>query len=57
MLGSSLHIGYFAQAHEGLDPEKTLLQEIDSVMPHWLPGQIRDYLGKYLFSGDDVHKK
>jgi ATP-binding cassette, subfamily F, member 3 len=26
-------------------------------MPHWLPGQIRDYLGKYLFSGDDVYKK
>jgi ATP-binding cassette, subfamily F, member 3 len=57
VLGSSLHIGYFAQAHEGLDPEKTLLQEIDLVMPNWLPGQIRDYLGKYLFSGDDVYKK
>ncbi|MCC6985821.1 MAG: ABC-F family ATP-binding cassette domain-containing protein [Anaerolineales bacterium] len=57
ILGSSLHIGYFAQAHEGLDPEKTLLQEIDSVMPNWLPGQIRDYLGKSLFSGDDVYKK
>ena len=57
VLGSSLHIGYFAQAHEGLDPEKTLLQEIDSIMPNWLPGQIRDYLGKYLFSGDDVYKK
>ncbi|HNC09737.1 MAG TPA: ATP-binding cassette domain-containing protein, partial [Anaerolineales bacterium] len=27
------------------------------VMPNWLPGQIRDYLGKYLFSGDDVYKK
>jgi ATP-binding cassette subfamily F protein 3 len=57
ILGASLHIGYFAQAHEGLDPEKTLLQEIDSVMPNWQPGQIRDYLGKYLFSGDDVYKK
>jgi len=57
MLGASLQIGYFAQAHEGLDPNKTLLQEIDSVMPNWLPGQIRDYLGKYLFSGDDVYKK
>lgn len=56
-LGSSLQIGYFAQAHEGLDPNRTVLQEIDSVMPHWLPGQIRDYLGKYLFSGDDVYKK
>ncbi|MFN3491360.1 MAG: ATP-binding cassette domain-containing protein, partial [Anaerolineales bacterium] len=57
ILGSSLHIGYFAQAHEGLDPNKTLLEEIDSVTPNWLPGQIRDYLGKYLFSGEDVYKK
>ncbi len=56
-LGASLKIGYFAQAHEGLNPENTLLQEIDALMPHWLPGQIRDYLGKYLFSGDDVYKK
>jgi ATP-binding cassette, subfamily F, member 3 len=57
ILGASLKIGYFAQAHEGLDPQKTLIQEIDSVMPHWLPGQIRDYLGKYLFSGEDVYKQ
>jgi ATP-binding cassette subfamily F protein 3 len=57
ILGASLKIGYFAQAHEGLNPENTLMQEIDSIMPHWLPGQIRDYLGKYLFSGDDVYKK
>ena len=56
-LGASLHIGYFAQAHEGLNPENTLIDEIDAIMPNWLPGQIRDYLGKYLFSGDDVFKK
>ena len=56
-LGASLKFGYFAQAHEGLNPENTLFQEIDLVMPHWLPGQIREYLGKYLFSGDDVFKK
>jgi ATP-binding cassette subfamily F protein 3 len=56
-LGASLKIGYFAQAHEGLNPENTLIQEIDSVMPNWLPGQIREYLGKYLFSGDEAFKK
>jgi ATP-binding cassette, subfamily F, member 3 len=56
-LGASLKIGYFAQAHEGLNPENTLIQEIDSVMPGWLPGQIREYLGKYLFSGDEAFKK
>ncbi len=57
ILGSSLQIGYFAQAHEGLDPNKTVMEEIDAIMPNWLPGQIRDYLGKYLFSGDDAYKK
>jgi ATP-binding cassette subfamily F protein 3 len=57
ILGASLQIGYFAQAHEGLEPNRTVMEEIDSVMPNWLPGQIRDYLGKYLFSGDDVFKK
>jgi ATP-binding cassette subfamily F protein 3 len=56
-LGASLKIGYFAQAHEGLNPENTLIQEIDSLMPNWLPGQIREYLGKYLFSGDEAFKK
>ena len=56
-LGASLKIGYFAQAHEGLNPEFTLFQEIDSIMPQWLPGKIREYLGKYLFSGDDAFKK
>jgi ATP-binding cassette, subfamily F, member 3 len=56
ILGASLHIGYFAQAHEGLDPDKTVLDEILAVSP-MLPHQARDYLGKYLFSGDDAFKK
>ncbi len=57
VLGDSLRIGYFAQAHEGLDPGRTLMEEIESVAPAMLPGQIRDYLGKFLFSGDDVFKR
>ena len=56
ILGASLQIGYFAQAHEGLGLGRTLLEEIESVAPHWLAGQIRDYLGKFLFSGEDVYK-
>jgi ATP-binding cassette subfamily F protein 3 len=57
ILGASLHVGYFAQAHEGLDPEKTVLDEILAQSPGMLPYQGRDYLGKYLFSGDDAFKK
>ncbi len=56
-LGSNLKIGYFAQAHEDLDPEADLMDEINKVAPNMLPAQIRDYLAKYLFSGDDVFKK
>ncbi|HSV86780.1 MAG TPA: ABC-F family ATP-binding cassette domain-containing protein, partial [Levilinea sp.] len=57
LLGASLQIGYFAQAHEGLNPEHTLMQEIDAIAPKMLPGEVRDYLAKFLFTGDDVFKQ
>lgn len=57
ILGASLEIGYFAQAHEGLDEKRTLMEEIESVAPHLLPGEVRSYLGRFLFSGDDAFKK
>jgi ATP-binding cassette subfamily F protein 3 len=57
VLGASLHIGYFAQAHEGLNPENTLVEEIESVAPNMLLAEIRDYLARYLFTGDEVFKK
>jgi ATP-binding cassette subfamily F protein 3 len=55
-LGASLDIGYFAQAHEDLDPQKTLIQEIDFVAPNMLVAEIRSYLARYLFTGEDVFK-
>ncbi|MCC6905429.1 MAG: ABC-F family ATP-binding cassette domain-containing protein [Anaerolineae bacterium] len=54
-LGSAVEIGYFAQAHEGLHDTKTVLDEIMEGT-QLLPAEARDYLGKYLFSGDDVYK-
>jgi ATP-binding cassette subfamily F protein 3 len=57
LLGASLHIGYFAQAHEGLNPNKTLIEEIQTAAPNMLPADARQYLGKFLFSGDDAFKK
>jgi ATP-binding cassette, subfamily F, member 3 len=56
-LGASLNLGYFAQAHEDLRPERTLVEEIDAVAPHMQLGEVRDYLGKFLFSGEEVFKK
>jgi ATP-binding cassette subfamily F protein 3 len=55
-LGASLKVGYFAQAHEGLHPDWILMQEISAVAPNMLPAQIRDYLARFLFTGDDVFK-
>ena len=56
-LGANLDIGYFAQAHEGLNPDNVLIQEIESVAPHMLVDEIRSYLARYLFTGEDVFKK
>ena len=56
-LGASLTIGYFAQAHEGLNAERTLMEEIEQVMPGFLPADTRNYLARYLFTDDDVFRK
>ena len=56
VLGASLQIGYFAQAHEGLHPDWNLVDEIQAAAPAMRPGEIRSYLAKFLFSGDDAFK-
>jgi ATP-binding cassette subfamily F protein 3 len=54
-LGASLRIGYFSQVHSELDPDKTVVDEILDVKD--LPlGEARSFLGRFLFSGDDVFK-
>ncbi|OGO26944.1 MAG: hypothetical protein A2Z16_00550 [Chloroflexi bacterium RBG_16_54_18] len=57
ILGASLNIAYFAQAHEGLIPELTLMDEIQQAAPQLLPAEIRNYLARYMFTGEEVYKK
>lgn len=57
ILGASLNIGYFAQAHEDLQPERTLVDEIESVAPNMLLAVTRNYLARYLFTGEDVFRR
>lgn len=54
-IGAAVKIGYFAQAHELLNPKNSILDEVLSVKEMGL-GQARDYLGQFLFSGDDVFR-
>lgn len=56
-LGHKIQIGYYAQNQtDFLDPERTILQTIeDAAIGDSL--KIRDILGSFLFSNDDVDKK
>ena len=49
-------MGYFAQAHEALNPEQTVLDAVLDRHP-LTPGDARDHLAQYLFRGDDVWKR
>jgi len=55
-MGANLKVGYFAQAHEKLNPKATLMDEISAAAPQILPAEIRSYLARFLFTGDDVFK-
>ena len=54
--GHGLKIGYYAQEHETLDPERTVLQNMRSAAPDLDDIEVRRVLGSFLFSGDDVDK-
>ncbi len=53
--GASVEVGYLAQAQAGLDPDETVLDSILDVRN--LPlAQARNFLGQFLFRGDDVFR-
>ncbi len=56
--GHNLHLAYFAQDQaKVLDPGRTVLEEITAAAPFEMVPRVRDILGSFLFSGDDVQKK
>lgn len=55
--GTNLKIGYMDQHGEELNPQNTVLEEIERIRPDLLHGQIRSKLGAFLFHGEDVFKK
>ena len=54
--GHGLKIGYFAQEHETLDVNKTVLQNMQEAAPQLPDTDARKVLGSFLFTGDDVNK-
>jgi ATP-binding cassette, subfamily F, member 3 len=56
--GANVQIGYFSQLSlDVLNVEKTLQEEIHDRIPVASIGYVRNLLGAFLFSDDDVHKK
>lgn len=54
--GFGVKIGYYAQEHENLDVERSVLQNMVSAAPHITEMEARRVLGSFLFTGDDVLK-
>ena len=56
-VGPTLKFGYYTQELEGLNPTNEIIDEIWELRPQQTQGEIRSFLGKFLFSGDDVFKQ
>jgi ATP-binding cassette subfamily F protein 3 len=57
-LGHNVAIGYYAQNQSDvLDPTMTLLQTMEQSSPPEMRTRLRNILGAFMFSGEDVDKK
>ncbi|MBN2645865.1 MAG: ABC-F family ATP-binding cassette domain-containing protein [Desulfuromonadaceae bacterium] len=57
IIGHQVELAYFAQDQaKVLNPTRTVLEEITASSPVDMVPRLRDVLGSFLFSGDDVHK-
>ncbi len=57
-LGASLTMGYFAQqALDVLDPDLTVIEQLQNDFPQDGLGSLRTLAGAFQFSGDDVEKR
>lgn len=55
--GHNVQIGYFDQQMLGLDPEKTVFDDFYDEFPELTVTEVRNSLGAFMFSGEDVFKK
>jgi ATP-binding cassette subfamily F protein 3 len=57
-VGPSIEVGYFSQnSLDVLDPDSTILDEVHNRVPNSTIGTVRNLLGAFKFSGEEVEKK
>ncbi|PZE28774.1 MULTISPECIES: ABC-F family ATP-binding cassette domain-containing protein [unclassified Curtobacterium] len=54
--GHGLRIGYYAQEHENIDVNRTVIENMVSASPALTETEARRVLGSFLFTGDDGYK-
>jgi ATP-binding cassette subfamily F protein 3 len=56
-LGHGVVLGYYDQMQSSLEPKRSVLEEMWSLMPGAPQADVRGVLGRFLFSGDEVEKR
>jgi ATP-binding cassette, subfamily F, member 3 len=57
-IGAAVNLGYFSQySCDSLSPENTVWEEVSNRLPAATIGYLRNLLGTFMFSGDDIDKK
>lgn len=54
--GHGLRIGYFAQEHDTIDPDRTVWENTISACPDAHEQELRSLLGAFMFSGDKLEQ-
>lgn len=55
-LGHKVKPGFYDQHHEDLNPKNDILTEIADIRPDMKQDQIRGFMGRFLFTGQDIFK-
>ena len=57
LAGHGLRLGYYAQEHDTLDTDRTVLENMRTSSPDLPEPEARRVLGSFLFTGDVVHQQ
>lgn len=54
--GANVHLAYFDQELSNLNYSATVIEEMAATAPRATAGELRGYLARFLFTGDDIYK-
>ncbi|GMW00668.1 MAG: ABC transporter ATP-binding protein [Candidatus Hydrogenedentota bacterium] len=55
-VGHKVQVGFYDQHHESMNPNGDVMSEVHSVDPELKPEEVRRFMGRFLFTGQDVFK-